>query len=138
MAVTVAKSEVPVVQALQCSAGGDISGGAGADVKGQCAGVDIIQAIPLSADDFTTWSSDNRSGVPWTQVTLDKDSQTTSTNRCFSLQNSQAWAASSCRGAELQQKHSSSTWGGCASRTQGIHGHVSCFLSIWCQDSAQE
>ena len=36
---------------------------------------------------------------------------------------SQAWAASCCRGAEALGV-------GWASRTQGVHGHVSCFLPI--------
>ena len=53
-------------------AGDDISCG-GANGKGQCAGGDIIQATPISADDFTTRSPDNWSVVLWTQVTLDKD-----------------------------------------------------------------
>ena len=55
-------------------AGDDISGGRRAGSKGQCAGGDIIHATPISADNFTTWSPENWSGVPWMQVTLDKDS----------------------------------------------------------------
>ena len=45
-------------------AGDDISGGGGASGKGQCARGNIIHATPILAEDFTTWSPENRSSLP--------------------------------------------------------------------------
>ena len=44
--------------------GDDISRGGGASGKGQCARGNIIHATPISAEDFTTWSPENRSSEP--------------------------------------------------------------------------
>ena len=85
MAMPAAKPKLPVVQGI---VGDNIGGGvapavnapekiscAGEDIKGQCAGEDIIPATPISAVDFTTWSRTIGAVChgPWTQVTLHKD-----------------------------------------------------------------
>ena len=33
----------------------------------------MIQALPISGDDFSTWSPNNWSSVPWAPVALDRD-----------------------------------------------------------------